>query len=1132
MGYYVQRRNGELVPFEDNIPEDVAMAQVRRMDGVDGVSDGNFFGDLNEYLQEGVGAGISALGQGITLLDPSATSSRRRGEVPIGDQLSRWARDYGEEHGTNRLSPEALAARHEDSAIYNEDTGINWRNIGGTAVSSAPLLAATIGTGGAAGLARAGPATQATVAAATEGALAAGSVADSIDESIRDIAAFDPETFIASDLGQQALAETDGNYARAVELAANRAKGLAPLAAGALTAGVGRFAGINPFSSVGRQSLGRAILSGALRESGEEAVQSSGEAIATNIGVGEIDPERGPFDDVLESAALGAITAAPIGGAFAGVQQLASRRPPPASGPAAIQGPVMPPEGHPNRGPASGNGNPPGWTPPDTEGAEDAEFSEANGNILPGQTPPQPKDQPGVSAEDATARAQDYARNFDGEAPITDPADDELYAGALAEQFQSLGMAAREAPPKKKGVRRTVEPVPLYRFNREALEADDADAAAIYAGAVERAMADGLDVGEALRSTATFNVYKKLDESLFADVENEADPAGAAGYGLKITDSDGTVSFLDIGAKTLEEAQASSMKFGFPPDQKAAPAADEPKEAVSQEVTPPPEIKQPDPVATTGTEIEPKGTIKNLRPAANEALKAYRTKGEQGLQSYLGGLNITASKSLLRALGGQPARTDKMPETKGAILRRVRQMTTSADKRGLPTNASLVNDNISPAEDAANQQISDKEFFGEDWPNNTNNVVAPESKETKIPEAKPLETETKASVKKPLDAKPDNVTRRAEEPEIAEMPKREARSAGQIKALLRDIAALEETAYDDALPKMKITPEEAVVVREAMKADKGLDNLRSTFNDVLASQRKTRKSKQTETPKVKSKATEPKVERAESPERVRKQRETADRTLAREMSRGMPKDYDVVRRSVEQWLEVERDRQGIRNDDRWFKQWPLSRQEALIARVWDGVSGQGAPMFSKADASKPIQSRDLPVTNKKWVNEMERAIKAAAACAASAGASGLGPVVAAVTGLGLGALASAPIAAILAEEGYEQTRFNEMFDQVSDFRREAGLASANDYLDESANYVAPSFDEDGFIQPEPPEDEVYSAAELRAAAADISNVPASLITQEDIRRQAYIRRHGLRRHINDLNAQSEPRQEERIRIPE
>lgn len=1739
MGYYVRRRNGEDVFFEDNVPEPVALARVRQMDGAEGVGSGNFFGDLNEYLQEGIGGVGAAIGEGITFLDPTARDARARGDVPIGDQLAQASRNYAREFGTDRLSPEALEARYRDNPIYSDEEGINWRNIVGTTASSAPYMAASVATGGTAGILGASPRVSGGIASATEGALAGGSVADAIDESIRDIAASDPQTFISSPVGQAALRRTNGNYAQAVELAANDAKDAAPLIAGVVTAALGRVGG-NWFSPSGRQTIARAALSGGMREAAEEALQSGNEQIATNYGVGQVDPETGLLDDVPEAMAMGALTAAPAGAAFgAGHQVLSRLRPPP--GPAqpagpAVQGPVMPPPGHPNAGPASGNGNPPGWQAPSTDGAEDADYREPGDFEITGPPSARPRGwkkgteswaevppEPEAGPDPAEARAEEYAARFDGEEPITDPADDEFYADTLTEQFRSLGMAARDLP-QKKGHKRFVQPVPLYKFNREALEADDEDAASIYAGAV----ADGRSISE----TATFGAYSQAEQSLFAD--EEGDPGQAAGFGLKVVDvaPDGaeTVSYLDIGANSLAEAEASANKFGTTRDQGATAQPQKAEPKPPEEIKPQKEAVVEPEAPQTGTAVEPKGPIKNLKPAASEALKAFRTDGEQGLLSYLGGMNITAAKSLLKNLGGQVGRTDDINKTKGAITLRVRQLAKSADARGLPeSSAPVVNDNVDPVDEAANQAVSDEEFFGKDWPANTKVIegtnanngnvseqgnVTDQEQTTKptltVKEALKDSNGTTRSVMGETDAfatrrpsRDGGKKERKEDPDIVELPKRESRSPNQIKALLRDVAALEDDAYDRAVAKLKITPEEAAAVREVMKTDKGLDNLRSTFNDALASQRATKKSRQTDAPKTKPKAEVKKKE--ESPERVaakvKKQRDTADKALAKEMARGQPANYETVRKAVEDWLEMERERSGARTDESWFKRWPLGRQEELIRRTWDYVNGRGpmesrkygqganmpydlnplmlfsraermansfpedrstrmhmlrwlekrvrkpelkfidmsdflkggatgnplvdkatkqelidyikgrklrltvstnfgkysdiaakfseftntpygneslngdlsdrgddngapltqyaeysllgedvinhnaievgiviepgqpgsdgrfshigpkgtiaafiasdlpgveidgkevrtfvvhqgqsdyhdaksdqyidlfakikskkkkaaelrsrikeiwprgrplefrssgfdenglktiavsnpgdlpgdttlssatgvggrgltsdvialvreleelgrmdyelrdinapyrdthpelmfrtafmmavssghkalawptaetirkyqghstykgdfydkrwpayaeawlkewkpriikqeydskieddiefreevlgsledeldnwmgdeaqdikgnvrsqiigprgsdpdaedfledfleglrgalmekhyawfqqientpgqadaarqrqalvvattyatetddipsgwnhdnvyaaaekfakeyanrfsdvyfqakdattaeekpktsskaeiyvmpitdemrqaflstgAPMFSRSPeaAERPIQARDVPIQNKKWVNEMERAIKTAAACAASLGPAGVGAGVTMAAGLGLGGLASVPIAALIAEEGSMITRVEGMMDQVREFRREAGLAPANAYLNEDMNYEAPSYDEDGFIEPSAPDDEVYSAAELAAAREEImsisgTNIPSSMITPADVRRQAYIRRYGLRRHINDLNAPSEPREEERIRIPQ
>jgi len=1462
VGYWVRDRSGQDHYFEDNIPEDVAMARVRRMDDPQSVGSGNFFGDMNEYIQEGIGNVGSSIGSLITMLDPTAEGARERGDVPIGDQLSRSSRDYGRRYGTERLSPEALEARYRESPLYNEDTGVNWRNILGSSVSSVPFMGATMATGTVAGLAGASPGVSAGISAATEGALGGGSVADVIDESIRDIAASDPDTFINSELGQEALRQTDGNYARAVELAANRAKGIAPATAGALTGIIGRAIGPNWFATAGgRNALAKAVLSGAMREGTEEFLQSVNEQVGQNYGVGQIDPEVQLTDNVLESGIMGALSAAPMGGGMGAAHEIYSRLRnrraaeqglPESAGPE-IEGPAMPPPGHPARGPATGDGNPAGWTAPNTAGAEDADYAEPGERQIAGTVAPQeqaaPEDvQPNIEEEtttpenEAKIKAEDYASQYEGQG--WDKNDDVDYAGALRERFQSLGMAARGAVPKRtKGATRRVEPVPLFKYNRDDIEGADEDAHAIYSGAVS----EDRDISE----TETFKAYGDLDSNLFAD--EEGDPAEAAGYGLRVVDTmpDGTerVSYLDIGAQSIEEAQAEAERIAPQPKPAKPPEpAQEPPKAAKP--TPMPEgipevpVEEAPSTPETGTEVVPTDKIKTLKPAANAALNAYRQQGEQGLQAYLGGLNVTASKSLLRNLGGQVGRSDNLPTTQGKIVQQVRRMAKSADKRGLPAPEAIKEE--SPQE-----------------------IVAPVQEQEVEPVAKEA-----TKIEPVREQKPQK-----EDVEIVELPRREARSPNQIKSALRDIAILEDDEYDAALPNVKITPEEASAVREAMKNDKGLDNLRQVFNDVLASQRKApKKSRQTEAPAAKKKTAEPKEkkEKAETPERVRKARDAADRNLAQSISRGLPKDYDVVRRSVEQWLEVERDRQGIRNDQLWYKQWPLARQEELINRVWNHVNGRGgaresrtpgagagrgdnlpryptkaerdraerahleslieraqrltaetretanaleemrnsaaesrnriraaaeraeqiratapaepvdttplvfpqdldelrvfterlrnegpdvlraeqraarealnppdggargggivarwsrtedggwaynAPINSKGDSvelrigerrdgvreiswdfdgtsikgalpmdeiglrrqieqealahwdqigrpqgttpwqmfaetdrgralsaeasrlqsarldadvkdgqrwtrqvsvpafraverglrefldqapvgeryvfmpaneglakiyalfaenfhhprfvmrrtdggfelnprfgdslfngrrqgpptqaptagpsesrSQPIQARDLPITNKKWINEMERAIKTASKCAAAAGAPALSPVASAVAGLGLGGLASAPIAYLLGKEGIEQSRFEAMSNRTRELRRQYGLGHANDYIDESGEYNAPPLDEDGFVEPHVPQPrETFSPAELAAAEQEARDLggPALDVTPDVIYRQAVIRRHNLRRPLTALSAPETPIEE--LKAPE
>jgi hypothetical protein len=177
------------------------------------------------------------------------------------------------------------------------------------------------------------------------------------------------------------------------------------------------------------------------------------------------------------------------------------------------------------------------------------------------------------------------------------------------------------------------------------------------------------------------------------------------------------------------------------------------------------------------------------------------------------------------------------------------------------------------------------------------------------------------------------------------------RSPAQLKSVFKELALLEDQEFDEAVSKVKITPEEAAAVLEAMKTDKGLDNLRPIFNEVKSAARaKAKKSRQTETdePKRKKKSTETAAEEPKkSPAKERKERDAGDHALAQSLSRGQPKNYEVVERAVNQWLEVERDRQGIRTDALWYKQWPISRQEALIRRTWNAVNGRGGAMESR-----------------------------------------------------------------------------------------------------------------------------------------------------------------------------------------
>lgn len=937
-----------------------------------------FFRDMGDQFSGGIADIGTAVGQIVNIFDPTTSSARERGDVPIGDRMANASREWGQEQMAS-LSPEML---HDQ----NDPDWLSPGNVAATMGRSAPSLIPTLVGGALSG-------GSITVPAIIEGAMGGGSVADTIDESIRDVAAFDPEMFINSPLGQQALAETDGDYPRAVELAANRAKGAAPALAGAITALLSRLgenifaAGQGPARRTVASVVARIALGGA-REGLEETLQSTQEQVAGNLAIGQIDG-RSMWEGADQAAIMGGIAGAGMGATMGGVDVALSnmrrRGGGSGTGPAQVQGPVMPPPGHPNRGPATGNGNPPGWTAPNTEGSEDADFTYPGENILEGgRTDEQPQSRPrgwkkgteswAEPAPESEAQAQEEAQSpQEAEERIMevasqgDPEDvldsdfDEEYAQSLNDRFQSLGMAAREMPAENDVAERRTEPVPMYRYNREDIEASDEDALAVYRGAQmeERPISE----------TATFQAYNNLSDNLFAD--EEGDPSQAHGFGLRVVDKlkDGTerVSYVDIGARTMEEAAAQATSRATQ-DSGAEETVETPSE--QQNIAAPPEPTQSnadldealtEAAPETGTNVVPTGRVRNLKPAANEALNTYRTKGEQGLQEYLGGLNVTATRSLLRNLGGQGVRTDTMPVTQGKIVQQVRKMAKSSDARALPTPTaqesapedvaeaerlqgkiiSQVNKAID-AETAGDLTRSDKLFeASNNLKNKLNKLIEKDPKLAAVAEVvrtAPVQEQKTKPVAPKATPKPKPA------------PEREQghRSPAQIKAALREASVLEDDAYDAAVAKLKITPEEAAAVREAMKTDNGLDNLRPVFNDALRAGKNTKKSKQTEeAPKAEPKKKAPSNEPKESPARVRKERDAGDRAMAESLARGQPKDYDVVRRSVEQWLEVERDRIGARSDASWYKQWPISRQEALIQRTWNAVNGHGGAMASR-----------------------------------------------------------------------------------------------------------------------------------------------------------------------------------------
>lgn len=587
MGYWVRRRNGEEVRFEDDVPESVAIQRVRQMDDPESVNE-SFLGDLGDAFS-GLGLeGLTSAIGGIADYMPGspALAQRAVGLPTAGQGLAAIGREHREREFES-LSPETADAMAQEGWAQ-----INPRNLAMQGVGSIPSMVGPMGAGALSRVAGATPGMAAWVGASVEGAQGMGGVADAIDEGIRDIAAFEPETFINSDYGQAALRETNGNYARAVEVAAQRAKGVAPLVAGIVTAGVGRFGGLNVFESAGRQGFARAILTGAIREAGEEAAQSAGESIATNVDIANVDEGRSPFEGVPEQAVMGGLTAAPMGGGFSAIQQIGERMqppPPPPPGPSGpgIDGPAMPPPGAPGSSPPGGpgTGNPPGWAAPDTSNAEDAEFALPGGRQITGAA----DDLGAPAASDPVAQAEEYAAQAPEEDADLLPTeeDDVTRAETIRNMASELGRASGEVPPPPSGASRTAETVPLFSLGSRFGEDEDELAHQIYKRAVTQ--------GASPSDTETFKAYSELSESLYPDPSFEGQTPD--GFGVRIIDRlpDGSdsVSIVAAGSREQAEALALAQTRNKVPDQ--APAAAPANTAVPEPTLRTPDISEPAP---------------------------------------------------------------------------------------------------------------------------------------------------------------------------------------------------------------------------------------------------------------------------------------------------------------------------------------------------------------------------------------------------------------------------------------------------------------------------------------------------------------------------------------------------------
>jgi hypothetical protein len=119
------------------------------------------------------------------------------------------------------------------------------------------------------------------------------------------------------------------------------------------------------------------------------------------------------------------------------------------------------------------------------------------------------------------------------------------------------------------------------------------------------------------------------------------------------------------------------------------------------------------------------------------------------------------------------------------------------------------------------------------------------------------------------------------------------------------------------------------------------------------------------------------------------------------------------------------------------------------------------------------------------------------------------------------------------------SRTSAMFERARELRREWGLESANAYVDEEGTYQAPQFDDDGFVEETAPR-EYFSPQELAAARDEIYTINGEAIargdadvSEDDIYRQAVVRRYGLRGGRTPSDAPpGRAREEDRIRIPQ
>lgn len=567
--YGIRKANGEVVYFDDAVtPREVALAQIDREESgrVRGTSPLDAAADARDALVSGaygLAEGVGGLATQLGLDGP-------------GNAVQRWARDRRAE-SEQEISPEALQARADvapeigqmvesasrmampaplqyfmdasQNAIAGEELppfrppGLDAINLLGSAVSaaqtpesiprglvdalaqSAPSMLPSLVGGGAARLAL-GPSLGAVragqvaggVSAASEGLVSGGMSAAQIDESVRDFAAFDPDGFIESDIGQEALAEADGDYSQAVEIATRRARGLIPYITGASVVAISRFAGTNPFaSSQSRAMAGRALLSpirhGVISEGREEVGQSAVEQLGSNVSMAHVNEDQDLTEGVRDAAVMGGLGGGLMGGAMGAARHLAGRRAPGAPG-----------------APATASPSPGGGWPGGTES-----WAQNPPNAASGPADP---DAPVITDPPAAGPPQitDQTQQQPPVSPID--ADDEAVADEIVSFGRSRGFAqflpATDVDPSDVvpvGAR-NARVVPLY-------QSTSTDDVAAHLGDKLKGVYDAFGgEGRDPSESAAFNTVQELENGLYPSPRNEGDTPDAWGVAVEVGPSD------------------------------------------------------------------------------------------------------------------------------------------------------------------------------------------------------------------------------------------------------------------------------------------------------------------------------------------------------------------------------------------------------------------------------------------------------------------------------------------------------------------------------------------------------------------------------------------------------------------